>query len=1068
MDKIETSTSVESSDLLEAIRDQYIMSITDARGVITEVNDTFCQISQYTREELIGENHRIINSGHHGPGFFPAMWTTILSGKSWRGEVCNRAKDGSIYWVDSVITPLHGEDGKIKRFVSIRRDITHKKHQETESSDLLNAIRNQYIMSVTDEHGVITDANEAFCGISQYSRSELIGHSHRIINSGQHEPEFFKTMWKTIRAGQSWRGDICNRAKDGSTYWVDSVITPLYDGDGKLDRFVSIRSDITQRKRQENELLKSKLLLDRTGQIAGVGGWEVDLSTQAIFWSKETCLLHGVEPGYQPTLDEAINFYAPEARQTVRDAVSKAIDSGESWDLEVPFIRASGERITVRAVGSAEFSNDRAQRLIGAFQDVTSQVIQRQALSRANMRMKLATDSGKIGVWEYNLITKTLVWDKRMYKLYGLSPKEKMEAYELWTSHLHPDDKEVAENALNAAIDGKSAFDTEFRIIWDDNNIHTIRGTAIVEYDADGSPIRMTGVNWDVTEMRNMTEKLKEQRELLQVTLDSIGDAVITTDAAGMTRWLNPVAQRMTGWSKEEAKGRPLEQIFHIINEETRLRTENPVETCITQGKTVGLANHTVLISRSGEEFGIEDSAAPIRGHDGEVLGVVLVFHDVTEQRRLTGEVSYRATHDTLTELVNRAEFEVRLNRLLHDCHCEQSTHALLCIDLDQFKIVNDTCGHAVGDDALIKVSKLFGNVIRSRDTLARLGGDEFGIILEHCNDIQAKRVAQDICDKMEDFRFVHDNHRFRIGASIGLVAIDKRWSTTASLMQAGDNACFAAKDAGRNRVHVFSDSDLAIRTRHGEMQWTTRIEKALDENRFILFAQKLGSLHQTTQGVHAEVLIRMMGEDEELISPGAFLPAAERFHLASRIDRWVLQKSLDWIGALNEKSFNAIEVLCINLSGQSVGDRAFHTLACDLLNNLPLTYRQKICIEITETSAITNLTDASSFIEKLKRLGVYIALDDFGAGASSFGYLKHLDVDVLKIDGQFIQNLLTDPLDEAAVRCFIDVANVVGLKTVAEYVDNADVLARIKALGIDYAQGFLLHKPENIDNLLC
>jgi EAL domain-containing protein (putative c-di-GMP-specific phosphodiesterase class I) len=211
-----------------------------------------------------------------------------------------------------------------------------------------------------------------------------------------------------------------------------------------------------------------------------------------------------------------------------------------------------------------------------------------------------------------------------------------------------------------------------------------------------------------------------------------------------------------------------------------------------------------------------------------------------------------------------------------------------------------------------------------------------------------------------------------------------------------------------------------------------------------------------------------MVGEGEELISPGAFLPAAERFHLASRIDRWVLQKSVDWLGALSEDNFHAIEVLCINLSGQSVGDLAFHDTACDLLKNLTLAYRQKICIEITETSAITNLTDASSFIEKLKRLGVYIALDDFGAGASSFGYLKHLDVDILKIDGQFIQNLLTDPLDEATVRCFVDVANVVGLKTVAEYVDNAHVLTKLKVLGVDYAQGFLLHKPENIDNLIC
>jgi diguanylate cyclase (GGDEF)-like protein/PAS domain S-box-containing protein len=922
-------------------------------------------------------------------------------------------------------------------------------------------------MSMTDAKGLIIDVNEAFSKISQYSFSDLIGQNHRIINSGVHEPDFFRDMWNTIKSGKSWQGEVCNRAKDGSLYWVDSVITPLRNAEGHIDRFVSIRYDITKRKKQEKELLKTNLLLDRTGQIAGIGGWEFDLQAQTIYWSRETCLLHGVEPGYQPTLDEAIKFYDPEARQTVRDAVEQSILEGDGWDLELPLIRADGERLWVRAVGSAEFSRGEAIKLIGTFQDISDQVKQRQAINRANMRMSLATDSGKIGVWEYDLVSNTLLWDEWMYKLYGLLPTEKKEAYELWSSHLHPDDRESAENALISAIEDKSTFDTEFRIIWNDNSIHFIRGTAIVERDNLGTPVRMTGVNWDVTGIREMTDKLEEQHELLQVTLESIGDAVITTDANGNTQWMNPVAQRLTGWTKEEAKGRPLGHVFYIINEDTRLKTENPVNTCLAQGKTVGLANHTVLISRTGEEYGIEDSAAPIRDKNGDLLGVVLVFHDVTEQRRLSGEVSYRASHDTLTGLVNRSEFELRLNRLLNSCHADLSSHAMMSIDLDQFKIINDTCGHSVGDEALIQVSKIFSDVFRSRDTLARLGGDEFGVILDNCTDKQALRVAQEICDRMEEYRFVHGEHRFRIGASIGLVAVDNRWPTSASLMQAADNSCYAAKEAGRNRVHIYSDSDHAIRTRHGEMQWTTRIEKALDENRFVLFAQKLNALQEKKEGVHAEVLLRMLDEDGSIIYPNAFFPAAERFHLASRIDRWVVQHVIEWLDIQPQESRQTIEFLCINLSGQSIGDRAFHNYFCELLQPLDLSTRKKLCIEITETVAITNIADASLFIERLKSLGVSIALDDFGSGASSFGYLKNLDVDVLKIDGQFIQDLLTDPLDEVAVRCFVDVAKVVGLKTVAEFVDRPDVLEKVKSLGINYAQGFFLHKPEKIGNLL-
>lgn len=656
-----------------------------------------------------------------------------------------------------------------------------------------------------------------------------------------------------------------------------------------------------------------------------------------------------------------------------------------------------------------------------------------------------------------------LVWDDWMYKIYGTTRNNPLNSYELWASHLHPDDKICSEQAVQNSILKNLPFDEEFRIIWEDGSVRFIRGTANVERDATGKALRMIGVNWDVTRLRTLAKELAEQHELLRVTLQSIGDAVITTDAEGNTEWLNPVAERMTGWSYSEAKGRPLEQVFHIVNEETRLATENPVATCIQQGKIVGLANHTVLISRNGDEFGIEDSAAPIRNENGDLLGVVLVFHDVTEQRRLSGEMSYQATHDALTGLLNRVEFETRLRRLLLRTHETKSHHALMFIDLDQFKIVNDTCGHSVGDQVLQQVSQLLNETVRNRDTLARLGGDEFGVILEHCSTDQAERVAQQICEKMENFRFLHETHRFRIGTSIGLVTIDNRWPTTELLMQAADTSCYAAKDAGRNRVHTWFDTDMAMRARHGEMQWTTRIERALDENRFQLYAQRIADLTQDECGIHAEVLLRMIDQDGAVIPPGAFLPAAERFHLASRIDRWVLRNATQWL-TLRGDAEPSIDMLCINLSGQSIGDRSFHRQAIELFQDIGTTICSKICLEITETTAVTNLADAALFIEQVSSLGVRIALDDFGAGASSFGYLKNLSVDILKIDGQFIKDLIDDPLDDAAVRCFVDVARLTGLKTVAEFVDNPAVLARVRELGIDYAQGFLLHQPSPIE----
>ena len=501
--------------------------------------------------------------------------------------------------------------------------------------------------------------------------------------------------------------------------------------------------------------------------------------------------------------------------------------------------------------------------------------------------------------------------------------------------------------------------------------------------------------------------------------------------------------------------------MFHIVNETTREIAANPVAMCLAQGKVVGLANHTVLISRAGEEFAIEDSAAPILHDSGTVHGVVLVFHDVTEQRRLSGEMTYRAAHDALTGLVNRAEFENRLRRTLSKSHETRNTHALMYIDLDRFKLVNDACGHAAGDQLLQQVTKLLQGTVRDRDTLARLGGDEFGVILEHCTVEHAQRVAEKVCQLMDDFRFSHGKERFRIGASIGLVPVDARWATTEAILQAADKSCYAAKEAGRNRVHRWFETDVAMHARQGDMQWTTRIERALDDDRFVLFTQRIVPLGRRPHGVHAEVLLRM-AEGDALVLPGAFLPAAERFHLASRIDHWVLQRAIGWMKAA--PSLDSLDMLSVNLSGQSVGDRVFHRWAVQVLSAAGREICCKLCFEITETSAVTNLADAALFIAQVRAVGVRVALDDFGAGASAFGYLKNMPVDFLKIDGQFIRDLVTDPLDEVTVRCFAEIAKVVGMKTVAKFVDRQDVLTKLDVMGIDFAQGFLIHRPEPLE----
>ncbi|MFM2342101.1 MAG: hypothetical protein RLZZ592_1754 [Pseudomonadota bacterium] len=587
----------------------------------------------------------------------------------------------------------------------------------------------------------------------------------------------------------------------------------------------------------------------------------------------------------------------------------------------------------------------------------------------------------------------------------------------------------------------------------------------ILDIPPDACPDELVRLREQVT---LTTEALHHSQELLQVMLHSIADAVITTDAVGHVLWMNPVAERMTGWCHGAAQGLPVEVVYQPIDEELCLPLgEHPLHRCLAERRVVRGGRPMRLFSRGGDECGIEDAAAPVHDAQGRLSGVVLVFHDVTEQRRLDREMRWRASHDLLTGLLNRGEFDRRLQQVLQRSRDEGTRHALLYLDLDQFKLINDACGHPTGDRLLLQIGQLLGGCVRPGDTLARLGGDEFGVLLERCGIPQAQRVAQLICERMEEFRFVHDGRRFRIGASIGLVPLDARWHQADAVMQAADSACYVAKEAGRNRVHLWYDTDETLRLHQGQMNWARRLEQALDEDRFELHAQRIHPIGRPSGGgLHCEVLLRLRdGEDGALVPPGHFLPAAERFQLAARIDRWVVNQvfvQLDRAAAAGLRP----ERIAVNLSGQSLSDRGFHDYVADLVREARFDVRV-LCFEVTETAAITSPLDAARFMAAMRGLGVRIALDDFGAGASSFGYLKTLPIDVLKIDGQFIRELGRDALDLATVRCFRDIAKVVGVATVAEFVDAPEVLEQLGALGIDYAQGYLLHRPEGFEAVL-
>lgn len=1049
---------------------------TDRRGQLLTVSERWLRKLGWERHEVIG---RPVD-GFFTPGSAALLRGEIETELTRQGHCARKllqmqARDGTVIDVEGEAMLERDANQRPLRTIAVFEDVTERLRAE----QALQSERQRlaYIIKATQvgtwEWNVATGEvrfNARWAAIIGCTLDELQPTTIKTCAERMH-PEDLAASNAALQRHFDGEADayVCEarmRHRDGHWVWVlDRGRVMTWAADGSPEWMFGTHQDITQRKAQEESLLRSRALLDRTGRLAKVGGWEVNLAENTLLWSPVTCQIHGVPESFKPDLANAINFYAPEARAQVVEAVRRACEFGESWEFELPLIRADGERIWVQVVGSPEHEDGQVVRLVGAFQDVTERRAQRIALERSNERSELATSAGGVGVWEYDCASGNLLWDAQMHVLYGTLYRDGPLNYSHWAACIHPDDRARADGEVAVALQTMQRFESEFRVIWPDGSVRHLRSAAQAVANAQGQPERMTGMNWDVTEARLLQGQLAEQRELLEVTLSAIVDAVITTDMDGRVRWLNRAAEQLTGVTLAEAAGQALPNVVNLIDALSREAVASPLASCLLTGKRDQHEQQVLLVRRDGREFGVEATASPMRSVGEVQMGAALMLHDVTEHRRLVGEMSYRATHDELTGLCNRAEFSLRLGQVLRQAQEAGNEHALLYIDLDQFKLVNDTCGHAVGDRMLQQVSRELMGCMRARDTLARLGGDEFGALLEHCTVEQSQRVAQQICERLDEFRFTHDGRRLRIGASVGLVPIDRRWTSEQAILQAADNACYAAKEAGRNRVHVWFESDHTLQSRHGDMQWATRVEQALDNDQFVLFHQRIVPIHGVSTGLRAEVLVRLRQPDGSLAPPGAFLPATERFHLASRLDRWVLRHTIEWLMAVEDLSL--IDALSVNLSGQSIGDRAFHKEVTARLSTVPSAVLERLCLEVTETAAVTNLADAADFITAMRALGIRVALDDFGAGASSFGYLKSLPVDYLKIDGQFIRDLLEDPLDAAAVRCFVEVAQVVGVKTVAEFVDNPAVLEALRHMQVDYAQGYLLHKPSPLDTAL-
>jgi diguanylate cyclase (GGDEF)-like protein/PAS domain S-box-containing protein len=697
---------------------------------------------------------------------------------------------------------------------------------------------------------------------------------------------------------------------------------------------------------------------------------------------------------------------------------------------------------------------------LGCAFDITDRKAAEIALRKSEERLNLAQSAARVVTWDWNLLTDELVISQGASRSLGM-PLDPPPATtgEFFRQVVHPEDRERLLAAVRRAIRDGQEYSVEHRCLLPEGGVTWLseRGQAI--RDETGWVVRMVGVSIDITEQRRAEEALKREQERAHFILASIDDGVIRTDAQGVVEYLNPVAERLTGTSAEGARGLPLEAIYRVVDEATRKPLLNPVVRCLREGRRVILPGERLLLARDGSELAIRDSAAPIRGPAGDLLGAVLAFKDLTAVRDMERAMTHLANHDGLTGLLNRTAFERRLARALEARAAGSRSVALLQVDLAQLKLINDTCGHLAGDELVKQAARQLAGLVGDEHALARLGAEEFGLLLEEITAEEARTRAEGLRSAFESYRFAWQEKSFEVRVGIGL-AVAGPGDSVSGLLIAADIACMLAKESGRSRIHEYQADDERLAERYREMHWIHRIYKALERESFRLYCQPVRRLSGEEDGLLGEVLLRMVGDDGELVLPRTFVPAAERYRLMSSIDRWVVRKSFELLAGEATVGGDLIDRLAINLSGESLNDESFLEYVVEQLVGSGVA-GSRILFEITETAAIANLPGAMRFISELQRRGACFVLDDFGSGLSSFAYLKNLPVDYLKISSEFIRDIDAVPLQRTLVRSINQVGHELGLTTIAEGVESEEILRVVSEIQLDYAQGYWISPPQ-------
>jgi len=937
--------------MVDAIGD-YAIVMLDAAGRITGWNSGAERLKGYRAAQIVGRHFSIFYAPEDQAGGKPQQELEIAAQQGratvegWRVR-----QDGTRYFAHVSTAAVRDPGGTLRGYVKVIRDVTEAAANQQgmatllrENAGLLTTLHEHALVSVADADGRITEVNDGFCALSGYTREELLGSTHRIVNSGVHTQRFWTEMWRTVSSGVSWRREVCNRAKDGSLYWVDSMVTPFHDPQGRLVKYIAIRFDITPLKQAQQRLVEKEALLERVEALSGVGGIRVDLPSGTQSWTRQTFRIHDMVGEVAPSLEELDRLAPPEGRARLQAAMAAAVASGTGYDVEAPMLTAQGRPIWVRTIGAVEVEDGRPVRVVGSVQDITERKLAENALRRTNERLALATRAAGMGIWEWGLAGNTMHWDEQMYRLYGLVPQEPDTCYRLWLSHIHAEDRERIEREFQAALANSDTVEAEFRIVRLDQEVRHMRAVAQVERDPAGNPTRMVGLNVDVTQSKAMELQL--------------------------------VAA---------------------------------------------------------------------------------------------------ARYDKLTGLANRALFMTRLElAVLRVQAGEQRHYAVLFLDFDRFKVVNDTLGHEAGDELLRQIALRLRGELRASDVdtdsgtgnvVSRFGGDEFLLLI---NDLSAPadavRIAERLLNALSPAYEILGSE-VHSSASIGIVTSEQGAASAQDVVSNADLAMYEAKRSGRGCSVVFNEGMHTRLTRHVQIE--TSLRRAIGTDQLSVVYQPIVEL-ATGRLASAEALVRWQHPTLGALSPSEFIPIAEESGLIVALDEWVLQEAcramVQWRA---QDPARAPDTISVNLS------RAELALGQPLLDQLCRTLERAglpphcLQLEVTEREVTRNPVASRKLMQDLKSLGVRLAMDDFGTGTSSLAFLRDYPFDTIKVDRAFVQGLSENADVLAVIHATLCLVENLHMASLVEGVEDPAQLAILQSLGCRYAQGYLFSRPVPAAQLL-